>query len=214
MNPAQVVEPTLGAPDAAVHAHPATRAGRYWPPSQGMWTYDDYARLPENGFRYEVIQGALYMSPAPRPRHQRAAFRLAHLLEACLESTPAGEVYLAPIDVILPGLADPVQPDLIFIAAERLDIVSEIRIEASPDMIAEVLSPATAQRDRTLKFDTYARAGVREYWIVDPAPNARTVEVYVLRGEAYALAGTFGPGDVMVSEVLPDCGLKVDAFLR
>lgn len=209
----QVGEQVPTATDVAGLPRRAGGSGRYWPPSQGAWTYDDYARLPENGFRYEVIQGGLYMSPAPRPRHQRAAFRLAYLLEACLESTPVGAIYLAPIDVILPDLADPVQPDLIFIAAERLDIVSDTRIEAPPDMIAEVLSPGTARRDRMLKFETYARAGVREYWIIDPAPDARTVEIYVLRGDAYALAGTFRPGDVTASEVLPECGLKVDAFL-
>jgi Uma2 family endonuclease len=188
----------------------AERARGYWPPPQGRWTYADYARLADVGFRYEVIQGDLYMSPAPRPRHQRVVKRLAHRLDTFLESQPLGEVFISPIDVILPDLADPVQPDLVFVSADRVHIVSEARIEAPPDLIVEVLSSRTAARDRTLKFDVHARAGVREYWIIDPEPDARTIEVYVLRGDAYALAATFGPGDVTRSEVLPGCALPVD----
>lgn len=189
-------------------ARPAPPA--YWPPPQGRWTYADYARLPDNGFRYEVIHGALIMSPAPRPHHQRVVKRLALAIERHLEAQPSGELFLAPIDVILPGLADPVQPDLAFVAAERLGIVSETRIEAEPDLVVEVVSPGSEARDRRLKFGLYAQAGVREYWIVDPSVDSSRIEVYVLRGHAYALAGSFGPSEAALSEVLEGFAVRVD----
>lgn len=197
-------------PPAAARIGRSRRPARPWPPPQGQWTFADYAGLPDNGFRYEVIHGGLYMSPASRPRHQRAVTRLAHALGTHLERHPIGEVYVAPIDVILPDLAEPVQPDVIFVAAERQAIVSDSRVEAAPDLVVEVLSKATARRDRTLKFALYAQAGVREYWIVDAEPATRSIEVYVLRGDAYALAGAFGPGETVGSEVLPGCGVAVD----
>jgi len=180
----------------------------YLPPLSGEWTYEDYARLPDNGFRYEVIRGALYMSPAPRPDHQRAAFNLAYHIRTFLEANPVGEVLIAPIDVVLPGLATPVQPDLVFVSADRSEIVSRQRVEAPPDMIVEVSSPGTVERDRRIKFEVYAAAGVREYWIVDPTPASCSIEVYVLRDEANALLGQFGPDDTVRSEVLRGFGVR------
>ena len=178
-----------------------------WPPPQGRWTYADYARLPQNGMRYEVIEGALCLSPAPRPRHQRAIGSLYFRLRAYLESRPVGEVFVSPVDVRFPSLADSVQPDLVFIAAGRSDLVTERWIEGVPDLLVEVLSPGNPEHDRRTKFDVYARAGVREYWVVDP--DARMIEVNVLRGRAYALVAAFGADEQVRSEVLPDLVLTV-----
>jgi Uma2 family endonuclease len=180
---------------------------RYWPPPQGEWTYEDYTRLPDNGMRYEVIKGALYMSPAPSPDHQRVVVALIRYLSAYLQQHPAGEIFIAPIDVKLPSLTSPVQPDLLFIANERSAIVKEKFIEGVPDLIIEVLSPTNPEHDRTTKFSAYALAGVREYWIVDP--EARTIEINVLRGQAYAPLGNFGADEQTRSEVLPDFSVRV-----
>ncbi len=179
---------------------------RYWPPPQGEWTYDDYARLPDNGMRYEVIRGDLYMTPAPIPKHQKAVANLYGYLWEYLKKQPIGEIFFAPIDVLLPDLASPVQPDLLFITQDRLDIVKEKFIEGSPDLIVEVLSPGSHTLDRRTKFETYARAGVREYWLVDP--DSRTIEIFVLRGQAYAPLGSFGPEERTRSEVLAEFGVK------
>jgi Uma2 family endonuclease len=180
---------------------------RYWPPPQGEWTYDDYTRLPDNGMRYEVIEGDLYMSPAPRPKHQEVIVALlGHLLDY-LKQKPIGKILISPIDVILPDLANPVQPDLIFISKERSHIVKEQFIEGVPDLIVEVLSPGNPAHDRRVKFRIYAQAGVREYWIIDP--DARTVEINLLRGEAYASAGSFDADEQIRSEVLPDFSAHV-----
>ena len=112
-----------------------------WPPPQGEWTYEDYARLPDNGMRYEVIEGDLYMSPAPRTIHQRIIAMLHGYLWECLKHRPVGEVFFAPIDVNLPDLASPIQPDLFFIVNNRLDIIKDKFIEGALDLIVEVLSP-------------------------------------------------------------------------
>ena len=135
---------------------------RYWPPPQGEWAYEDYTRLPDNGMRYEVIQGELYISPAPNPKHQRIIAALYGYLWDYLKNQPVGELFFAPIDVKLPNLATPVQPDLLFIASERSSIVKEKFIEGVPDLIIEVLSPTNPEHDRTTKFSAYALAGVRD----------------------------------------------------
>ena|SRR5688572_11120383 len=180
---------------------------RYWPPPQGEWTYEDYTRLPDNGMCYEVIQGELYMSPAPTPKHQSIIAALYGYLWDYLKNQPIGKVFFAPIDVKLPDLATPVQPDLLFIAQERLSIVKEKFIEGVPDLIMEVISPTNPEHDRKTKFGAYALAGVREYWIVDP--EARTIEINVLRGQAYAPLGSFGADEQTRSEVLPDFSVRL-----
>ncbi|HLC16495.1 MAG TPA: Uma2 family endonuclease [Thermodesulfovibrionia bacterium] len=173
-----------------------------WPPPQGDWTYDDYVRLPDNGIRYEVIEGNLYMTPAPRTKHQLAVARLHGCFWDYLKEHHEGEVYFSPIDLIIPGFATPVQPDLLFISKEHPDIVQENFIEGVPDLLIEVLSPGNPMHNRRTKYDIYARAGVREYWIVDT--DASKIEVYVLRGQAYALLKSFSADESACSEVLQD----------
>ena len=153
---------------AGVKPSRKTSKDYYWPPPQGKWTYDDYTRLPNNGMRYEVIEGELYMSPAPNPQHQRVIVALLrHLLEY-LQQQPIGEVLISPIDVILSNnLAAPVQPDLLFIAKDRLDIVKEKSIEGVPDLIVEVLSPGNPAHDR--QIDPIDRFGIAHA----PPENAR-----------------------------------------
>ncbi len=189
-------------------AAPAEAASeRYWPPPQGEWTYEDYARLPENGLRYEIIKGELLMTPAPRPLHQEVSLNLTYVLHQFVRKNQLGKVYEAPIDVNLPGLASPVQPDLLFIASDRLDIIKDRFIEGPPDLIMEILSSGSEIHDRRTKFELYARAGVREYWLVDP--DRRAIEIYVLRGQAYAPLGNFGVEAETRSELLPGFAVKV-----
>jgi Uma2 family endonuclease len=188
-------------------AGPAKEAPRdsWWPPRQGEWTYPDYKRLPENGMRYEVIEGDLCMTPAPSTKHQRTVGAIFFKIREYLDKDPLGEVFLSPIDVLLGELATPVQPDLLVIASKRLAIVKESCIEGAPNLVVEVLSPTNPGHDRNRKFSLYSRARVPEYWIADP--EERAIEVFVLRGEAYALAGRFEPGQTLKSELLT--GLKV-----
>jgi Uma2 family endonuclease len=173
----------------------------HWPP-QGEWTYEDYARLPDDGRRYEVIGGNLYVSPAPEIQHQATSMELASELHQLVKSRKLGRVYSAPIDVILPDMATPVQPDIIFISTDRLDIITKKRIEGVPNLVIEILSPGSVRYDRRTKYDLYAEAGVKEYWIVDPA-NC-TADVFVLRGNVYVPFGHFIRDGVIQSELLPD----------
>ncbi len=169
-------------------------------PAQGDWTYEDYLRLPDDGWRYEVLKGALHLSPAPAPRHQAVLYNLTVLSAIFLQAHPIGRVYFAPIDVLLPGdLASPVQPDLVFLRNERRGLVSERAIEGAPDLIVEVLSPSNWLDDRRTKFEIYAEAGVEEYWLLDP--RQKTVEVFALKSGVYELLGSFSGEEHVESRV-------------
>ena len=181
-------------------------------PAGGVWTYEDYALLPDDGKRYEVIRGELYMSAAPRPLHQRVITRLSFFLEGFLESSDVGTAFVAPIDVILPEkLGDPVQPDIVVIRRESLHIIDELNIQGAPDLVVEVLSPSNPAHDRKLKYDLYAEAGVEEYWIIDP--HNRSVEIHVLQEGNFEQLGKCGAGETARSVVLKGFSVPVDEII-
>jgi Uma2 family endonuclease len=125
--------------------------------------------LPDDGNRYEVIDGVLYMSTAPGYLHQRSIGRLFQYVGIPAEAEGVAIAAFAPIGVIMPG-ADPVQPDFLLIRSERASIIADDgRIRGVPDLIAEVLSPNNPELDTDIKRAAYARAGVPEYWILRPA---------------------------------------------
>jgi Uma2 family endonuclease len=187
-------------------------AERPWPPAQGQWTYEDWLRLPEDGWQYEVIKGVLYMVPAPTTTHQRISGNLEFVLRLFVRQEGAGEVFDTPTDVYLPGQETPVQPDLLFIAAGRRDLIHERGIEGAPDLIVEILSPRTWWRDRRVKLPLYEETGVRECWIVDP--QAKTVEVYLLQKGRYALFGQWGAGEIARSDALAGFEVAVDVVME
>jgi len=157
-----------------------------------FWTYEDVQRLPEDGRRYEVIDGVLYVSPSPRQIHQLLSRRLQHFFYQ-FELEEQGYIYDAPMDLIMPGCT-PVQPDLIFLLPEQFDQIQEKYIEGAPHLLVEILSPDSASRDRVKKLRKYAAAGVPYYLLVDPV--AQTLEVLQLDGSTYRVAETKEPGDV------------------
>ncbi len=169
-------------------------------PQQGKWTYDDFRRLPEDGLRYEIIEGVLYMSPAPRTKHQKCLANLFFQLELYNQEHRAGLVLFAPVDVCFSAFTT-VEPDIIFVLQPRLAIVQEEKITGAPDLAVEVLSPSTAHVDRDKKSQVYAEGGVREYWIVDP--EARMIEVYSLQGDVFVLMNIYGVGETVHSPILP-----------
>jgi Uma2 family endonuclease len=139
-------------------------------------TWQDVQQLPDDGNRYEAIEGELYVTPAPSLRHQRIAKRLTLALYRLLEEPGHGELFFAPTGVEFPATEEGVQPDLLFVSNERRGILAEPWIQGPPDLVIEILSPTTAQRDRGVKRKLYERQGVSEYWIVDP--EAEAVEVW------------------------------------
>lgn len=144
-------------------------------PAARRWTYEEFARLPDDGNRYEVIGGELYVSPAPRPVHQEIVARLSDLLRPFVREHGRGRALPGPIDVLF-GEGDYLEPDLVFIRRGRRGVYSQRGLEAAPDLIVEVISPTTGLRDRGIKRERYAYFGVPEYWIVDPP--AEQIEVY------------------------------------
>jgi Uma2 family endonuclease len=146
-------------------------------PTTGGWTYDEFARLPSDGNRYEVIAGELYVTPAPRPAHQLDLARLSFELQGFVREHDLGWVLPAPIDVLF-AEGDYLEQDLVFVRKERRGIISDRGVEAAPDLVVEVLSESTAERDRGTKRGRYAHFGVPEYWIVDG--TAKCIEVHRL----------------------------------
>lgn len=138
-------------------------------------TYEDYARIPADGNRHEIIEGEWYTTPAPGVWHQRGSRDLGHVLHEHVKRDRLGEVFHAPIDVLLSD-EDIVQPDIIFISNSRSSIITDKNIQGAPELVVEILSPSTQAIDRGVKQRLYERAGVREYWIVDTA--AKTVEIH------------------------------------
>jgi len=171
-------------------------------------TVDDFMSLPE-GSRAELIDGELYMCPSPRSRHQEAVGCLFRRLADFVATRRLGKVYVAPLDVHLPS-GDIVEPDILYVAKANLGIVQDW-VRGAPELLIEVLSPEGIDRDRIVKRDLYAQNGVREYWIIDP--EAKTVEVFTLRGSNYEPNGYFENNDILVSPLLPEFKLPVaDVF--
>ncbi len=169
-------------------------------PDPGNWTYKQYAAL-DDGQRYEVVDGVLYMTPAPNIAHQDAVLNFAHYLLMYAQSSGLGKVCVAPCDVELaPNVV--VQPDVLVVLKAHLERVTKTHIVGAPDIVVEVSSPGTATYDRRNKYDLYARAGVQEYWLVDPVAHA--VEVLSLEDSVYRSLGVFEGQDTIVSQIVPE----------
>ena len=174
-------------------------------------TYVDYEKTSDDE-RYELIDGELIaMAPAPDRDHQGVLVTLTLLIGNFLARVDLGRLYVAPRDVYLTD-TDIVQPDLLFISNERLDIDTERPVRGAPDLVIEIRSPSTANRDWTTKRQLYARHGVREYCIVDP--DARTVTLMVSNGGNLNVAKVLGENDALVSSVLEGFSAPVGEVFR
>ncbi|HID87659.1 MAG TPA: Uma2 family endonuclease [Anaerolineae bacterium] len=162
-------------------------------------TYRDYLTWPDDGRRYELYEGELYMVPSPPVTHQRISGNLEALLRQFVLENRLGEIFDAPLDVVLAEDTF-VQPDILFVSHERRGIIGEQNISGAPDLVIEILSPATEERDRGIKLQLYCRHGVRECWLVDP--EERTVEVLALSPEGYQVLGGYSGDETVSSQVL------------
>lgn len=174
-------------------------------------TYHDYQLLPDDGKRYEVIDGDLYMTPAPVTRHQMIAMRLSHALMTYLETHPIGTALAAPCDVLLSDV-DILQPDLLVVLQDGLARITDKNVQGPPDLVIEILSPGTAGRDRDLKRKRYEHFGVREYWLVDPDRN--TVEILRLEQNRFTRASLTSPPSQASSPLLSDLILDLAWILK
>ena len=156
--------------------------------SKTALTYRDYEALPNDGRRYEIHDGELSVTPSPSFDHQLISSRLYVHVAKWVEAHPGGVVLYAPLDVILSDRPDEtsiVQPDILYVAADRMARTSRRGIEGAPTLAVEILSPSTRTIDRVTKTRLYARYDVPFLWLVDP--DARTIEAFVLQDGRYAL---------------------------
>jgi len=178
-------------------------------PPQGRWTYADYVALPDDGNRYEVVDGVLYMAPAPTIAHQSASNLFATYLTIHVQFAGQGRVFAAPCDVEL-AAGVVTQPDIAVVLNDNMDIITPMHLIGAPNLIVEIASPSTAGYDRREKQDAYARAGVAEYWIADPA--TRTVELLVLEQSSYRSLGVFQGQAMLPSRTIPGLPIRVEQF--
>ena len=172
---------------------------------KAVLTYDDYAAMPDDGLRYEILDGALSVSPTPTFRHQLILARLLGVLRAHVTTHDLGEVVPAPVTVVL-AETSVVEPDIVYLAKDRLGLVSARgTVDGPPTLAIEILSPSTARNDRQTKKQLFERFGVPYYWIVDH--DARAIEVYRVG------AGVYRPADHHTDDLVdlpPFPGLRID----
>ncbi|MSR13310.1 MAG: Uma2 family endonuclease [Gammaproteobacteria bacterium] len=169
------------------------------------FTYADYKSLPESmDRRYELLAGDLFMVPAPTTVHQIVSQNIEFILLTYVRRTLRGRVLDSPVDVVLgTGAArEVVQPDILFVAAERASIITRPEVVGCPDLVIEVLSPGTEERDCNYKKTLYARYGAREYWIVDP--DAKILDRYVLGDNGFDPPERFNETASFSSPLFPD----------
>ena len=175
-------------------------------------TYDDLDAIPQErpGDRHELIDGELVVTPSPIPAHQLVSRNLFRHLDRYISAGNLGETIYAPVDIRLTP-DNVLIPDIVFIAKDRLHVIGPRAVDAPPDLVVEILSPGTRQRDLTVKRDLYAQFGVREYWVVDPA--ARTVEVLERFGNSYQPVPLAEDGTIQ-SRVLPEFRLTLETVFE
>jgi Uma2 family endonuclease len=175
-------------------------------------TVDDYLALPEDGRRYQLIDGDLVMAPAPLRYHQRILVRLTYVIMDHLEAHPQGELNIAPFDVHL-DKHNVFQPDLCWFSEERRNFLSRRGAEGAPDWVVEVLSESTARLDRITKRELYAKFGVKELWLIDPESDL--IERYLLQEDPSQPEGIYrlGEHDSLNPACLPALTLRLGSFL-
>ncbi len=171
------------------------------PKVEPLITINEIDAFPDDGKRYEIIEGELHVSAAPNLYHQRIFGRLFYLLQTYLDQNPIGEIIPTPGTIF--SDINYVIPDLVYISNEQREaIASGINIEGVPELVIEIISPGSEneKRDRVVKKQLYGKFGVKEYWLVDS--YKRVIEVYKLKGESLQLDATYSDEDEMVSSVL------------
>ena len=165
---------------------------------------------PDDQYRYEVIDGELFLTPAPAWKDQQALMKLSLRVGTHVYGHDLGWVVQAPVGVVLDE-ENGVQPDLLYVSKGRASIISERGVEGAPDLVVEVLSPSTAARDRGIKMRRYAAAGVPHLWLLDA--DAPALEMYRLGAEGYELIATYSSGSIARPDLFPGLDIPVDELL-
>ena len=177
-------------------------------------TYDDFVLFPDDGLRHELIDGEHYVTPSPSLKHQQVALNIVYALEDFLRREPLGRPLFAPVDVVL-SPSDVVVPDIIYLSnARTAQVATDANVQGPPELVVEIGSPSTRRRDATIKRGLYERAGVSEYWVVDPGLDM--VRVYRREGERFARPEELSleAGDVLATSLLPGLQLPLSEIFR
>ena len=188
-------------------AAPETKRTLVIQPGEKNYTVEDYLAITDEYPRYELLEGQLIEMVSPTSKHQRVLFRLAQMLATHCQARDLGEVMVAPLDVIL-SRTIVLQPDILFISkARKAELIGE-RITGAPDLVIEILSPATSARDLNQKRKLYARHGVKEYWIVDP--DDETIEVQRVQGNIFSTLAIFEKGQSLTSPTFEGLAVEIN----
>ena len=179
-------------------------------PRQGEWTEADYFKLPETNKIIELSEGRLIISPSPTTQHQQIVNKLNFLLYSHVLNNSLGEVVTSPMDVRL-WKGNIRQPDIVFVSNKHRKRITR-RYFGVPDLVMEILSKSTAKEDKENKYQEYERAGVLEYWIVDPFRKA--IEVYTLDDGIYKKFGKWGIDETVKSKLLDGFEVRIDEVMR
>ena len=197
-----MVPASIGAREESTHMATAQPAVKL--------TYDDYCAAPAEN-RYELLDGELIMVAAPNIKHESVRSLLGHHLSNFIIDHGLGKLFYAPCDVML-SESDVVQPDLLFVSRKREHLLRDgQKVQGAPDLVIEILSPSTADRDRGKKLALYGRHGVTEYWLVDPI--AGTISIHRQQAGELARTDTFGRNHTLRSPLLAGLELHLsDVF--
>jgi Uma2 family endonuclease len=174
---------------------------------QEKFTYSDYLLLTDSDKRYEILDGDLLMSPSPTAIHQILLLKMAKLLSTFVEQNKFGQIFIVPFDVVLSDY-EVIQPDIIFVSAENSHIIKPTHIQGSPDLLIEILSPSSVQRDRIIKRKIYSRNGVKEYWLINP--EQKTIQQFQLQKKAFTLIKEFGAKESLSSSFFPELVIQLE----
>jgi Uma2 family endonuclease len=192
------------------HVKPATSV-----PARLKLTYDDFVLFPDDGKRHELIDGDHYVTPSPNVRHQQIQGNVFAMIWNYLEAHPIGRVFTSRLDVVFSRF-DVVEPDIMYVSHERAKtVLTTADLQGAPDLVIEIGSPSTRQRDETIKRHLYERSGVSAYWVVDP--DIDVVRVYTRSSDS-----GFGrpvelsreAGDVLTTNLLPALDLPLTRIFR
>jgi Uma2 family endonuclease len=175
-------------------------------------TYSDYVQMtPPDSGKFQLIEGELVVRTSPSTKHQRIILVIIKYLETYIKKNSIGEIFLSPLDVVL-GEHNTYQPDLLFILESNKKIIEETKINGTPDMVVEVLSPSNAYYDLVIKKKIYESSGVKEYWIVDPIQDA--LDLYVLQNNKFQHKVQIEKKGIIPSEIFPGLDLDLERILQ
>jgi Uma2 family endonuclease len=173
---------------------------------QPRLSYSELRMMPDDGKRYELVNGEVFVAPAPNEKHQRVLGNLLLSMQSYAKAKGLGRVYCAPFDVVF-GERTALEPDILFVSAARRGIIGSEYVVGAPDLVVEIISASSRRMDRITKLEQYALHGVSEYWVIDP--ETETVDVHVLHGKRYDLKATAAGGDSLETVHLPGWKMAV-----